>query len=74
MCCGRGCFKELDISARKQINSFNVKSAKYCVVSHDNKSLITAEDGQNCLLTKWSIRSKKQLYTWKSGGKVHVES
>ena len=62
--CNGYTFKELDISIRKQINSFNVKSAVFCVVTHDNKFLITADRGQPCNLTKWSIRTKKRLHTW----------
>ena len=62
--------KELDISTRKQIKNFPVKNAKCCVVTFDNKFLVTAEDqidfAGNCILTKWSIRSKKQLHIWNS--------
>ena len=39
-----GRFKELDISKRKQIKSFPVKSSRYCVVTCDNKFLITVKD------------------------------
>ena len=60
-------FKELHIPTRKQVNSFAVKSALCCVVTHDNKFLVTAENGENGPLTKWSVRSKKQLHTWHSG-------
>ena len=61
-----GYFKELDISTRKQVNSFKVKSAICCVVTCDNKFVITAEDYTNSVLTKWAIRTKKQLHTWQS--------
>ena len=67
MCDFYGGFVELDILTHKQANRFNVKSARCCVVTHDNKFLITASNEDNCLLTKWSIRAKKQLNTWKSG-------
>ena len=29
------------------------------VTTFGNKSLIAAEDGTHCVLTKWSVRSKK---------------
>ena len=61
-------FKELDISTFKIVNSFKIKNVGCCVVSHDNKSLITAENLEKCVLRKWSIRTKKLLYTWKSRG------
>ena len=67
MCDDKGGFRELDISRRKQINSYKIKSAVLFLVTHDNKFLVTAKDEYNCVLTKWSIRTKKQLYTWKSG-------
>ena len=58
-----GEFREFDISTRKKVNSFTVESARCCVVSHDNKFLITVEYGYNYILTKWSVRTKKQLHT-----------
>ena len=66
MCDIKGGFKELDIPTRKQVNSFNVKNAVCCVVTNDNKSLITAENKKYCFLTKWSVRSNKQLHRWQS--------
>ena len=69
-----GGFTELDISARKQVNSFLVKSAIKVVVTHDNKSLITAKYERKCNLKKQSVRSKKQLYTWKSDVNEFVRS
>ena len=60
-------FKELDISTRKKVNSLPVKSARYCVLTFDNKFLITADSEKNGVLTKWLIRSKKLLHTWRSG-------
>ena len=52
MCDGYGNFKELDISKRKQINSFPLNSATYCVITSDNKSLITVEYGNEDLSLK----------------------
>ena len=67
MCDSGGCFKELDIVVCKQVNSFNVKSTRFCAVTHDDKFLISAIDEENCVLTKWSVRTKKQLHSWESG-------
>ena len=73
--CGhKGHFRELDISTYKQVNSYAVKNARFCLVTHDNKFLITAEHGNNGNLTKWSIRSKKELNTWNSGIDEKVSS
>ena len=60
-----GNFKELDISARKQVKNFPVKSARCCAVTFDNKFLVTADygNGENCNITKWSVRTKKELHT-----------
>ena len=69
-----GSFKELDISTRKQANRFDVKSARCCVVTYNNEFLITASNEKNCVLTKWSIRAKKQLHTWHSGINEQVSS
>ena len=62
-----GGFKEFDIPTRKQVNSIPVKNARICVVTHNNKYLITATIGTNCNLTKWSVRTKKELHTWRHG-------
>ena len=59
--------KELQISTRKQINSFPVKGTIYCAVTRDNKFLIAVGNGKKSNLTKWSVRSKKLLHTWQSG-------
>ena len=73
--CDNTCgFKELDISARKQVNSLPVKSAVVCVVTHDNKFLITAGGKNKSVLTKWSVRSKKLFNTWQSGVNYYVQS
>ena len=69
-----GFFRELDISTRKRVKSFLVKDAGLFVVPHDNKFLITADFGVNGFLTKWSVRTKKQLHTWRSGVKKYVDS
>ena len=74
VCCVSGGFVELDIPTRKQANSFNVKNTRVCVVTHDNKFLITTENKIRPNLTKWSIRSKKQLHTWKSDADMIVYS
>ena len=74
VCGSHGDFKELDITTLKQVNSFNVKSAKCCVVTYDNKYLITAEDAEGCNIKKWSIRSKKLLHTWNSGISMYVDT
>ena len=58
-------FREFDISSHMKLDSFAVRNAEYCIVTYDNKFLITCEGnllGAN--LSKWSIRTKKQLYTW----------
>ena len=73
-CDAQGHFIELDIPSRKKVNSYEIngkrevkgKSSKRCVVTHDNKFLVTAEYGKNVHLTKWSVRTKKQLHTWNS--------
>ena len=72
MCDVGGGFVELDILTCKKVNSLPVKSVGVCVLTHNKKSLITAENGGNCNLIKWSTRSNKQLYTWKSGLNRHV--
>ena len=66
VCDYNGDTKEIDIRTHKQVKNFQVNNAVYCVVTHDNKSLIIAECGKNCWLTKWSIRSKKKLDSWQS--------
>ena len=58
-----GEFREFDISTHKKVNNFKVMNANCCVVTYDNQFLITAHKND---LTKWSIQSKQQLYTWKS--------
>ena len=57
---------ELDISTFKQVKSLPVKNARRCVITHDNKFLITSEYSRD-YLTKWSVRSKKELHSWNSG-------
>ena len=74
MCDNSGDFKELDISTFKQVSSFNEKNVKKCAVTYDNKFLITCENEDNCVLTIWSIRSKKQLHIWQSGVNEYVVS
>ena len=74
VCANDGGFQELDISTRKQVSNFNVKNARCCIVTYNNRFLITAEDNLNCNLTKWSIRAKKQLNTWKSDVDEQVDS
>ena len=67
MCGNDGRFIELDIATHMQVNCFKLKfCAIQCVVTHDNKSLITAEFVAFGILTKWSIRSKKKLHTWQN--------
>ena len=66
VCDIKGSFREIDISTQKQVNNFNVKNAVFCVVTYDNKFLITAEDERNCNLTKWSIQEKGKYHSWKS--------
>ena len=69
MCGNDSSFRELDISTCKQVNSFNIKSVVWCVVTHDNKFLITIANeekfkiGEIFIVTKWSIRTKKLLHT-----------
>ena len=74
VCASDGTLIELDIATRKQVNSFNIKDAKECAVTLDNKSLIIGPNEKNCFLTQWSIQSKKQLHTWQSGVKEIVLS
>ena len=74
MCNNKGSFKELDIPTCKQVNSLPLKNVRYCAVTFDNKFFITAGNGRNCILTIWSIRSKKQLHTWQSGFDCPVRS
>ena len=70
----KGGFKELDIKTLKQVNSLPVKSTGCCVLTFDNKFLVTAEHARNCNLTIWSLRTKKKLDTWQSGVKQYVSS
>ena len=72
--CNIGDFRELDLSTHKQLIRFNVGFVVLCVVTHDNKSLITASNEYNCYLTKWSLRTKKRLHTWMSGVEKYVFS
>ena len=83
MCDIDGGFREFDIQTRIQVKSFPIKSVKYCVVTHDNKSLITCDEHQEdydidrtiiANLTIWSIRSKKKLHTWESDVDEYVSS
>ena len=74
ICDNDGGFKQLDIITNKEVNSFQVKSARKCVLTCDEKFLITAEDKENCDLVKWSMRNKKQLHTWKSDVDEYVGS
>ena len=65
---------KFDIPTSKQVKIFSFPSARHCVVTHDNKFLITATDEDNNVLTKWSIRSNKQLHAWDSGVNQYVSS
>ena len=67
-------FKELDISTFKPVNSIPVKIFRELCFTHDNKSLITAEFATNAVLIKWSLRTKKELHSWKSGVETYVFS
>ena len=74
MCDDHEKFRELCISTHKQINSFPVYDARCCVLTHDNKYLITATHVMDCDITKWSLRSKKELHTWRSGVDKYISS
>ena len=76
LACSNGAIIELDIPTRK-IKSLPRINARFCVFTFDNKFLVTAANETNVLtfynptvkknvLTKWSIRSKKELHTWES--------
>ena len=58
-----GWIRELDIPTRKQVNRYKIKSEEFCVITNDNKFLITAGTRAYYFLIKWSIRAKKQLHT-----------
>ena len=66
LCDSSGGFIEFDIPTRTQVNNFGIKSARYFVVTYDNQFLITADNTLKSNLTKWSIQTKQQLYSWKS--------
>ena len=52
-----------DISTRKQVSNNIGIHGGLCVVTYDNKFLITDDNECYCKFTKWSIRTKKRLYT-----------
>ena len=68
VCSTKGGFRELDISTCEKVNSFNIKMiVSCCVITYDNKYLITADKKIKAVLTKWSVRTKKKLHIWQSG-------
>ena len=67
VCDNSGLFLECDISTCKQVNNFKVNSVTRCVITYDNKFFITVGSGYDCVLTKWSVRTKKQLHNWQCG-------
>ena len=69
-----GEFREFDISTHNQVNEFGVENAGYCVVTYDNKFLITTPTRKNAKLTKQSIQTKQRLHTWDSNVNEDVMS
>ena len=60
-----GSFGEFDILTCKQVNKLEVKVLTFCVITCDNKFLVTSEyheDTKTEILVKYSMRTKKQLY------------
>ena len=57
----------IDIRSHKKIAS-NFKIARCCLVTYDNKFLITGQGGEyGKVLTKYDMNSRTQLIKWKSG-------
>ena len=69
-----GGLTEIDTSTRNQVKNFKLKGSIQCVVTYDNKFLITATEGSNTKLTKWSIQTKQLLHTWDSNVNEGVAS
>ena len=70
LCDGNFKLKVAELSTLKPVKGFREKDAFYCVVTHDNQFLITADhsfNGHNGTLIKWSMQTKKQLHKWQSG-------
>ena len=66
VCDRRGGFRELNIRTNKVTNFFGIENARCCLVTPDNKYLITAEDGKNKNLSKYSIETKQLVKKWKT--------
>ena len=64
VCDKNGVFKEFHLKTYKQVKTFGVENADICVVTNNNQFLITSPTGSNGKLTKHSIQTKQQLYTW----------
>ena len=73
VCAENGSFKEFDITIHNQtspwrsydqVNNFKVENAWKCVITYDNKFLITAPCGLIVKLTKHSMQTKEKLHTW----------
>ena len=64
--CSESGLREVDISTRNQVNNFGVKNARKCVVTYDNKFLITSSNGSYVKLTKQSIQTKHELVWYSS--------
>ena len=74
VCDINGGFIELHIPTRKQLNSLPVNKARVCVVTHNNKFLITAGSEKNCEFIQWSVPKNKRLQTWNSDVNEYVFS
>ena len=58
-------FIEIHIPTRKKLRSYTKQRPSRCVVTHDNKFLVTYENKNGIgFITKWSVRTKKKLHTW----------
>ena len=74
VCCSQGGFTEFDLSTYKEVNNFGVDDALYCLVTYDNKFLITTRGRNNAKLTKHSLQIKQQYHTWDSDVNEYVMS
>ena len=74
LCTAISGFREINIRTHKQVNKTGVENVWKCVVTYDNRFLITSTARENPKLTKWSIQTKQQLHTWNSNVDEYVIS
>ena len=66
VCDQKGFFKELSIRTNKLTNFFGIEDVIGCLVTSDNKYLITVEYGKNKNLSMYSIETKQLVKKWKT--------